>query len=146
MITSIIHCQRCGSANLRRSRRKSKFEWLKMGVGTYPFRCIDCNNRFPVNVWLFSKLAFAKCPKCLGVELSGWPNKKYRLPFWKNLLITFGAHRYRCATCRHRFLSFRAAEHGHTHALEPEQDAAAESAHSSELEGLEQVSQSQAKS
>jgi C4-type Zn-finger protein len=122
MITSVTHCERCGSAHLRRSRRRSKFEWLKTAVGTYPFRCVDCNYRFPVNVWLFSKLAFAKCPKCLAGELGPWPQKNYRVPFWKNLLITFGAHRYRCATCRYRFLSFRAAEHARVHEAEVQQN------------------------
>jgi len=91
-----------------------------MAMGIYPFRCIECNHRFPVNVWLFSKLAFAKCPKCLGGELGGWPQKHYRLPFWKNLLITFGAHRYRCSNCRCRFISFRPRQHGVVEAVEME--------------------------
>jgi predicted nucleic acid-binding Zn ribbon protein len=144
MTTGAIHCVRCGSDNLRRSHRKSKFEWLKMALGTYPFRCMECNHRFPVNVWFFSRLAFAKCPKCLSGQLTGWPQRDYHLPLWKNLLITFGAHRYRCTTCRHRFLSFRAREHGQPDAHEPE-EAAAQLAQTSELESLEQVSQSEPK-
>jgi len=55
-------------------------------------------------------LAFAKCPKCLRPELTSWPAKNYQLPLWKNLLVTFGATRYRCAACRHRFVSFRPIE------------------------------------
>jgi hypothetical protein len=79
-------------------------------AGTYPFRCVHCNHRFQINIWLWSRLAFAKCPKCLRAELATWPGKNYRLPLWKNLLVTFGAHRYRCAACRCRFVSFRPLE------------------------------------
>jgi len=44
------------------------------------------------------------------------------LSFWKNLLGTFGAHRYRCPSCRHNFLSFRPSEHRVTRVSEPEFD------------------------
>jgi DNA-directed RNA polymerase subunit RPC12/RpoP len=80
---------------------------LKMAIGTYPFRCLECNRRFWINIWLFKKLTYAKCPKCLGTELTSWPRKYYKLSVWKNLLMTFGARRYRCAACRHNFVSFR---------------------------------------
>lgn len=81
-----------------------------MLLGSYPFRCVDCGQRFWINIWLFSKLAYAKCPKCLGLELGGWPTKHYRMPFWKSLLTTFGAHRYRCSACRCNFISFRPSQ------------------------------------
>ena len=103
----VLHCRNCGSANLRRSKRQSTWESLSMMAGIYPFRCLDCGARFWVSVWLFSKLAFAKCPKCLGTELVIWPEKYYRLTFWRNILLTVGAHRYRCKPCRYNFLSLR---------------------------------------
>jgi len=78
-----------------------------MALGTYPFRCLDCDGRFYANVLLLSRLAYAKCPKCLGLELTNWQKKNYRLSTLKRLLITFGARRYRCGTCRHNFVSFR---------------------------------------
>ncbi|MBV9405663.1 MAG: hypothetical protein JO211_09990 [Acidobacteriaceae bacterium] len=112
---------------MRRSRRQSKLELLKMWLGSYPFRCNNCNQRFWINIWLFSKLAYAKCPKCLGSELTSWPRRNYRLSFFKNLLSTFGAHRYRCAACRHNFLSFRPTEAAITAESEPEFDIEPES-------------------
>ncbi len=110
MRTPAYNCACCGSANLRLSRRQSKLELLKTCLGTYPFRCLDCNHRFWVNIWLFSKLAYAKCPKCLGRELTAWPSRAHHLSTWKKLLMTFGANRYRCLGCRYRFLSFRPSE------------------------------------
>jgi len=102
-----VTCDYCGSAHLRRSRRQSKAELLKMAIGTYPFRCLDCSGRFSVNVLLLSRLAFAKCPKCLGLDLTNWPRKGYHISLAKKVMLTFGARRYRCATCRCNFVSFR---------------------------------------
>jgi hypothetical protein len=106
-MNSAFPCQYCGKSNIRRSRRQSPFEFIKMALGSYPFRCLDCHQRFWINVWLFSNLAYAKCPKCLRLRLTFWPRRFYHLSFRKNFLITFGAHRYRCAVCRCNFLSFR---------------------------------------
>jgi DNA-directed RNA polymerase subunit RPC12/RpoP len=78
-----------------------------MTAGLYPFRCIDCNQRIWASVWMLSKMQFAKCPKCLGLQLTNWDRKHYHQTFWRNFLMTFGAHRYRCARCRYNFLSFR---------------------------------------
>lgn len=107
MKQSAIACPYCGGLNLRRSRRQAWFEFLGMIFGRYPFRCLDCNQRSWVSVWLFSRLRYAKCPKCLGLELTGWPRKHHHLTLWGNLLSTFGAHRYRCSKCRCNFLSLR---------------------------------------
>jgi len=103
-------CQHCGSSSLRRSRRQSVVEIGKMALGVYPFRCLDCHQRSWVNIWLFSKLPYAKCPKCLGLELTTWPRKHYHVNLWNKLLMTFGAHRYRCSICRENFLSFKPLE------------------------------------
>ena len=126
MRTPAYRCIFCGSHNLRRSRRQSSFELLKMWLGSYPFRCNQCNQRFWINIWLFSKLAYAKCPKCLGSDLSNWPRRNYRLSFLKNLLSTFGAHRYRCVSCRYNFLSFRPTEASIVTESEPEFEIAPE--------------------
>src|SRR5579875_2592696 len=67
--------------------------------------------------WSFSKLAYAKCPKCLGLQLTTWDLKHYRLTFWRNLCLTFGAHPYRCEGCRCNFLSFRPCAAGSMTAL-----------------------------
>jgi DNA-directed RNA polymerase subunit RPC12/RpoP len=107
MKPSGFRCENCGSANIRRSRGQSVFEFFQMALGTYPFRCIACNYRFPVNLWLWSKLKYAKCPKCLNFNLTIWPKGRYWLNAWGSLLVAFGAHRYRCPACRYHFLSFR---------------------------------------
>jgi DNA-directed RNA polymerase subunit RPC12/RpoP len=107
MKPSAIACPYCGSTGLRRSRRASWLEILPMTIGSYPFRCSDCNQRSWISIWLFSRLKYAKCPKCLGMELTPWSRRHYRLNLWGNLLSTFGARRYRCSACRYYFLSFR---------------------------------------
>lgn len=116
-------CQYCGSFNLRRSRRQSLVEIGKMVLGSYPFRCVACNQRVWVNVWLFSQLPYAKCPKCLGLELTNWPRTHYHSTLWNNLLMTFGANRYRCMGCRHNFLSFRPRQVAQKEAVESETPA-----------------------
>lgn len=136
MRTPAYRCEACGSTNLRLSHRLSKQEKLKTIFGTYPFRCLQCHHRFWINVWLFSKLAYAKCPKCLGRELTNWPRRTYHLTFWKNLMSTFGAHRYRCVGCRCNFLSFRPSEHAITRVSEPEFDLAPDSPIEEEEEEL----------
>lgn len=121
-----VNCDYCGGAHLRRSRRQSKSELLKMAIGAYPFRCLDCNGRFPVNVLLLSRLAYAKCPKCLGQQLTTWHMKRYHVSVIKKLMLTFGARRYRCAKCRYNFVSFRPMEiHAQdaTRTQEPAEDA-----------------------
>jgi DNA-directed RNA polymerase subunit RPC12/RpoP len=107
MKPSAVTCPHCGSSSLRRSRRKAWFEFVGMLAGTYPFRCLDCSQRFWVSIWLFSRLKYAKCPKCLGSELTTWSRRHQHLNLWQNLISTFGAHRYRCSGCRCNFLSFR---------------------------------------
>jgi transposase-like protein len=102
-----VTCEFCGSARLRRSRRRSKSELLTMLIGTYPFRCLDCNGRFSVNVFLLSTLAFARCRKCLGLNLTTWERRAYHVSPLKKLMLSFGGRRYRCPSCRYNFVSFR---------------------------------------
>ncbi len=107
MRPSAIACPHCAGLNSRRSRRKAWLELPGMFIGRYPFRCLDCDLRFSASIWLFSRLIYAKCPKCLSLELTTWSLKHHHLTFWQNLFHTFGAHRYRCSACRCNFLSFR---------------------------------------
>ncbi len=50
---------------------------------------------------------YAKCPRCLRMDLSAWDPKYYRPSFWMELRVWLGAHRWRCDPCRHNFVSFR---------------------------------------
>ncbi len=106
MINPVL-CEYCASPHIRRSRRRSKAELFTMALGNYPFRCLDCNGRFSVNVFLFARLAFAKCPKCLRTQLTTWGARSYRISLSRKLMITFGCRRYRCPACRYNFVSFR---------------------------------------
>ena len=103
-------CEQCGSANVRRSQEQSRLDILRMPLGQYPLRCLDCQHRFWVNIFLFSKLRFARCPQCLNFTLTTWDPKQYHIPRWRKLLLRLGAHRYRCKICRVNFISFRATE------------------------------------
>lgn len=103
-------CSYCGSSNLRRSHSMSIVELPKMALGNYPFRCLDCRERFWINVWLFSKGKHVVCPRCLRVDVASAPPQRMRLGLWKRLLVAFGARGYRCSFCGHRFLSFKRSE------------------------------------
>lgn len=51
--------------------------------------------------------AYAKCPKCLRMDLATWETAHYRVPLPARLLLALGAHRWRCEPCRTNFTSFR---------------------------------------
>jgi DNA-directed RNA polymerase subunit RPC12/RpoP len=106
-----FRCAACGSHSLRRSHRHSLLELPKMVTGQYPFRCNECHHRFFINVWFVSKLKVAKCPHCLSLKLTEWPDdRRHRTRPWQKLMILFGANRYRCSACRTNFVSFRNRE------------------------------------
>jgi hypothetical protein len=100
-------CPDCGNSAIRLSRRQNMGELSKMALGSYPFRCLGCNQRFWANIWLWSVWRYAKCPRCLGLDLTTWSHKTQHLGYWKKLLLTMGARRHRCARCRCNFVSFR---------------------------------------
>lgn len=122
MKSPALRCERCGGADIRRARVQSWGERMQMFVGVYPFRCRDCQSRFRLSIWLLSKLHYAKCPKCLRMELSTWSRKYYRPGMWASFLVTFGAQKYRCTACRCNFVSFRPRKCGSSKS-EPGTDA-----------------------
>ncbi len=81
-----------------------------MALGIYPFRCLDCRERFWINIWFFSKRKQAMCPRCLLLDVVRYDAKNMRLGLWKRLQVAAGARGYRCSVCRHRFLSFKRVE------------------------------------
>jgi hypothetical protein len=107
MSESALKCPKCGSPSVRRSRRANPGEMTKMMAGVYPFRCNSCNERFWASVWLFSIWRWAKCPRCLNVSLTDWPNRHYHVSAWTELMTAIGAKKHRCSRCRHNFTSFR---------------------------------------
>jgi hypothetical protein len=100
-------CPACGSCTIRLSRRQNFGELSRMAVGSYPFRCMACNQRFWANIWFWSVLKYSKCPRCLSLDLITWSHKVQHLSYWKKLQLTLGAKRHRCARCRCNFVSFR---------------------------------------
>ena len=110
MKESSIRCASCGSARICRSRRQSFGEMSKMALGYYPFRCLDCNCRFWLNVLLLAGIPRARCPRCLGLDLTTWP-ARYHSRLRYRILVLLGAHRYRCSACRKNFVSFLPKHH-----------------------------------
>jgi DNA-directed RNA polymerase subunit RPC12/RpoP len=102
-----LNCPKCGSSTVRRSRRANAAEMVRMMIGVYPFRCTTCGDRFWANVWLFNSWKWAKCPRCLNLNLTDWPKRHYRSSTWGQILTTLGGQRHRCSRCRHNFISFR---------------------------------------
>ena len=107
MIKTSSSCPHCHSPSIRRSRRQDSGELAKMARGLYPFRCLDCGERFWSSIWQLSWWKYAKCPKCLSLMLISWTRKSHHLSIWTKLLLTFGATRYRCDACRYNFASFK---------------------------------------
>jgi hypothetical protein len=107
MSDAAIACPKCGSSSVRRSRRASSKEMARMMMGVYPFRCNSCNDRFWASVWLFSVWKWAKCPRCLNLNLTDWPKRHYRNSLWAQALTVLGANKHRCSRCRLNFISFR---------------------------------------
>ena len=103
-------CSSCGSAHLRRSHAASLLDLPKMALGHYPFRCLDCRERFWINIWLFSKGRYAMCPRCLAMDVRPSSLPRMRLNMTKKLLLAVGARGYRCSLCSHQFISFKRAE------------------------------------
>jgi transposase-like protein len=102
-----LECTNCGSNDVRLAHYTSTMERINAFFGFQPFRCRDCRHRFTTSIWLLGTLAYAKCPKCLGLNLVYWSKKHYKPNAYKNFLISMGAQRYRCPGCRCNFVSFR---------------------------------------
>lgn len=102
-----LECPNCSSKQIRRARYQNWGERLRGILGVHPFRCRKCTHRFLVSIWLFGKLRYAKCPRCLRLELTTWSRRYYKVGFMKNFLVVFGAQKYRCPACRCNFVSFR---------------------------------------
>ena len=102
-----LQCPQCGSRDLRYSHLRTPGERLASLVGVRPVRCRGCRARFSWRLWKFSDLRYARCPKCLRMDLGIWPESHYRLPTFRSILLQLGANPYRCEYCRYNFVSFR---------------------------------------
>ena len=100
-------CPDCGGSNIRRSRYLNFRERLGAFFNVYPFRCRDCGTRFRADVLMIKRVLFAKCPRCLRLELTTWSRHSFRPTLSQNVLVLLGAQRYRCSGCRFNFVAFR---------------------------------------
>lgn len=100
-------CPGCGGKNLRYAHLRSPSEKIARLAGVRPLRCRDCQQRFVHRTWNLSNLSHARCPTCMGAELTDWSTSHYHVSFGRGLLLFFGAHPYRCERCRCNFVSFR---------------------------------------
>jgi DNA-directed RNA polymerase subunit RPC12/RpoP len=100
-------CPECGNRHIRRSRYQNVTEHLGALFGVYPFRCRDCGARFQADVLMLKRLLYAKCPRCLRMQLTTWSRQFYQATWRQNVALILGAQRYRCSTCRYNFVAFR---------------------------------------
>ncbi len=102
-----IGCPECGSRDLRFSHVRNPLERLGTLLGKRPVRCRSCRVRFFIRMWTFSDLRYARCPRCMRMDLSLWSERNYRVSAFRLLMLQFGARPYRCEPCRCNFVSFR---------------------------------------
>jgi len=102
-----VACPECGSRFLKPEPAPSLKEQIRSLLGTSALTCADCGARFVARTWHPSWLRFARCPKCLRMDLNLWGDHMGFQSDFKKLLIHLGAHAYRCEYCRLNFVSFR---------------------------------------
>ena len=72
----------------------------------YAFVCRDCSHRFLARLLHPRDIAFAKCPRCLRMDLTTWDPKHYHSGFGVELAVFLGGNRWRCEPCRCNFVSW----------------------------------------
>jgi hypothetical protein len=92
---------------LRDARARGFREFALSFLGFHPFRCRECEKRFLARPIGVRAVRWAKCPKCLRMDLGSWDPKHYRADWWADLQCWFGANRWRCEACRQNFVSWR---------------------------------------
>lgn len=102
----LASCPRCGSRKFRLQKSRSWIDKLAEYLGTFRLRCLDCGYNYDQK-WKFKDYLYAKCPRCLRMDLTYWSEQYYRAPLSITWKIAFGAKRIRCEACRHNFASFR---------------------------------------
>jgi C4-type Zn-finger protein len=103
----VLSCPKCGSDEVRFSRKRSALRWVLRVFGIYRFRCEDCGERFNSNIQSYRHLPYAKCPTCHRMDLSQWNREYYTPGFSTRVALGLGAKPVRCEYCRNNFWSFR---------------------------------------
>lgn len=102
-----VRCPKCGSSDIRFSRKRERFQGLRGFMGVHRFRCRGCGKRFEGRIWHLALIGYAKCPKCAGLELEDWQEKYHYPHVLIRSLRYVGGRQQRCRSCRHNFVSFR---------------------------------------
>ena len=103
-----VSCPQCGSRYLRPLPYRSLGEWIRSLLGTSRLSCGDCGLRFVARTWDWSFLRYARCPKCLRMDLGYWTEGQAKPTLFIKLWLRLGASPYFCQYCRYAFVSFRA--------------------------------------
>lgn len=102
-----VECPECGSSAVRSERMRGFKEKCLALFGFYAFSCTNCYARFLERPMQLTSVVYAKCPRCLRMDLTTWDLKYYRVGSWMEFKIWLGAHRWRCEPCRKNFVSWR---------------------------------------
>jgi len=100
-------CPECGSRNLRPSKYLDSAERVAAFRFVSPLRCKDCKTRFVSRTVFPEDIFYARCPECDRMDLNAWSGKTYEPSGWTKVLVSLGAHKWRCEYCRLNFASFR---------------------------------------
>lgn len=102
-----LECPECGSTRVRHSQPKHFGEKVLDVLGFPHMRCSECEERWAESLWRFTEFFYARCPRCMRLDLVRWEETYYHVPYRWKVQIALGAKKVRCRPCRHNFLSFR---------------------------------------
>lgn len=102
-----VCCPKCGSRFLKVGKVSSAGGHFAALRGIHALQCGDCKNRFTGRTLVVSDVKYARCPKCLRMDLNLWSEREFQGSRWMQMLIRVGARRFRCEYCRLNFVSFR---------------------------------------
>lgn len=103
----VLACPKCGSKDVRLSRRKGAVNKILRLLGRYLFRCDCCSQHFRANILSLRHMFYAKCPTCHRMDLGRWSREFYSPSFITRVMLALGARAVRCEYCRNNFWSFR---------------------------------------
>lgn len=102
----VLECPKCGSDEVRLSKRRRALNRVLQLVGLYTFRCQGCHAVFRSQISNVSHFCFAKCPSCHRMDLSRWSREYYSPSTTTKVMLSLGAKPVRCEYCRNNFWSF----------------------------------------
>src|SRR5579885_3058483 len=100
-----VCCPQCGSRYLRPLPYRSFGEWMRSLCGTSRLRCSDCGTRFIARTWNPALFRYARCPRCLRMDLGTWSEGQAKPTAFIKLWLKLGATPYFCEYCRYAFVS-----------------------------------------